>query len=109
MFKTGSPILQKVVDDLTRISVQEALPKAVQKAVQEALPKAVQEAERKATETSVITVLVARFGAEAGVLRAELETLHTDRLKNLLSLAATCPDLDSFRKELAPRRSKRKT
>jgi hypothetical protein len=81
MFKTGSPVLQKIIND----------------------------AERRATEVAVLTVLVARFGVEAETLKSELEAIGNVRLKKLLGIAGTCSDLDSFREQLAPRRRKRGT
>jgi hypothetical protein len=105
MFKTGSPILQKVVDDLTRRAVRKELSKAERKAEREGERKG----ERKATEVALATFLVARFGTQAETLKAKLKAVSDDRLKKLVELAATCPDLDSFRKELASRSRKRET
>jgi hypothetical protein len=83
MFKTGSPVLQEMFDEVA------------------------QKAERNATESAIVTVLVTRFGTEAEAVKAELKIIRDDRFERLLSLAASCPDLDSFRKGLAPRRRRR--
>jgi hypothetical protein len=49
----------------------------------------------------VVRFLTARFGAEAHQLETELNSVDDDHLSNLVELAATCPDLESFRKHLA--------
>ena len=57
-----------------------------------------QEGERK----TIIKVLVARFGDEAKDLRANLDVIDDEsRLMELVRAAATCPDLDTFRGQLA--------
>ncbi len=89
MFKTGSPWLREIFE--------------------EAKLEGKLEGERKATATAVATVLVAPFGADAEVVMAQLKPLSDARLKKLVEHAATCPDLDSFRKEIAPRRRARRT
>jgi flagellar biosynthesis/type III secretory pathway protein FliH len=118
MFKTGSPVLQEVVDELTRRATQKAVREAKREAkregiregkregIREGIREGKREGEREAAESLLSTVLVARFGTEAEGLKAELKSIRDDRLKKLVKLAATCPDLDSFRKELAPRRGK---
>lgn len=89
MFKTGSPLLRKIIGEETR--------------------KARRESVRDTTESSIITFLTARFGPEAEALRADLKAIGNARLKELLGLAATCPDLASFREQVAPKRRKRRT
>jgi hypothetical protein len=37
-------------------------------------------------------------------LKAELKAIDDPRLEKLIALAATCPDLESFRQQLAPPR-----
>ncbi len=54
MFKTGSPVLQEFMDEVSR--------------------KDERKGERKATENLLVTVLVARFGTKAEALKAELKT-----------------------------------
>ena len=57
-----------------------------------------QEGERK----TIIKVLVARFGDEAEDLRAKLDMIDDEaRLQELAEAAATCPDLEAFRRQLA--------
>ena len=56
-----------------------------------------QEGERKA----IIESLTARFGEAAEELRAKLDIIDDKaQLKGLVRAAATCPDLDAFRKHL---------
>ncbi len=59
--------------------------------------KATVEARRK----DIVKVLVARFGAAAMGLDAELKTIDDDRLDEFVECAATCPDLVSFRERLS--------
>jgi hypothetical protein len=75
--------------------------------LEEAIEEGLQIGWRRATEAAFITVLVARFGAKAKAVKAELKEVSDNRLKALLRLAAICPDLDSFRKALTPRGGKR--
>jgi hypothetical protein len=93
MFKTGSPILQEIIDDVVRRGEREG----------ERIGK------RKGNENAVIIVLVTRFGPEAEAVKAELKTIRADRLEKLIKLAAICPDLDSFRKRVAARTRQRGT
>jgi predicted transposase YdaD len=61
------------------------------------------EATREAAIEDLTTVLVARFGAKAGALEAELKAIDdASRLKELIKLAATARTLSSFRKQLTP-------
>ena len=58
---------------------------------------------RDAKRREIVDVLVARFGTRAEESAVRLETVDDDdRLKALVKLAATCGDLEAFRKELAP-------
>jgi hypothetical protein len=57
MFKTGSPVLQEVVDELTRKATRNAL----------------REATRVVTEKSVIQVLVARFWGRGQGIEGRVE------------------------------------
>jgi hypothetical protein len=51
-------------------------------------------------QRDIVKVLVTRFGAEAQALETELKIVDGDQLDDLLERAVTCPDLDSFRKQL---------
>jgi hypothetical protein len=84
MFKTGSPLLRKIIGE------------------------AEAKARRKSQRDDIITFLAARFGPEARALRVDLKTVGDARLKELLALAATCPDLAAFREQVPPRRRKRR-
>jgi hypothetical protein len=57
----------------------------------------------------ILDLLIDRFGPEARKLEAQLKSVSDDaRLKELNKLAVTCPDLESFRKAIAPPRRRRK-
>jgi hypothetical protein len=61
------------------------------------------EAAREAHRRDIIDFLVARFGTEAEELATDLRAIEEEaRLKELVKLAAACPDLEVFRRELAP-------
>jgi hypothetical protein len=64
--------------------------------------EATREATRETTRKNILKILEARFGIAARALEAELKTVDEDRLDDLLSLAATCRTLASFRKQLSP-------
>jgi hypothetical protein len=81
MLKSGSPLIQGIIDDATAAGRRD----------------------------DIIAVLAARFGPEAEALRADLKKVGDAGLKELLGLAATCPDLASFREQIAPRRRKRRS
>ncbi len=85
MFKTGSPLLRKIVEEET------------------------EKARREGERDNIITFLAARFGPEAEALRADLQKIGGAGLKELLGLAATCPDLGSFREQVGARRRKRRS
>jgi hypothetical protein len=85
MFKTGSPLLRKIVEEET------------------------EKARREGERDNIIVFLAARFGPEAEALRADLNKIGGAGLKELVGLAATCPDLASFREQLAPRKRKRRS
>jgi hypothetical protein len=93
MFKSGSPLLQEIVDE----------------AVREAYWKAWREGLRRAREGNFISLLEARFGSIPRTLKAQLKTLSDRRLKNPVVTAATCPDLASFRERLQRGSRKRRT
>jgi len=82
MIKSGSPVLQEIFTEFRRKGLIEAL----------------------------MTLLLARFNTEARGMKTGLEAINDEvRLKELIKLAATCPDLESFRKQLAPRGRRRRT
>src|SRR4051794_26946093 len=77
-----SPVLQQLRDEWTR------------------------EGEHKGERQAIIRVLVARFGEEAGALRAGLDAIDDkERLEELITLAARCRSLEAFRKRMAPQQS----
>ena len=57
---------------------------------------------RETTRKAILKFLEARFGIAARALEAELKTVDENRLDDLLSLAATCRTLASFRKKVSP-------
>jgi hypothetical protein len=69
------------------------------------LQELIADCERKAAlETArkdILRILVTRFGAEARALEAELTDDDNDRLGDLIELAVTCADLESFQKQLS--------
>jgi hypothetical protein len=68
--------------------------------------EAAREAALETTRGTIIEVLVARFGPEAQQLRAELEVIKDGTaLRELVKRAAVCSNLDSFKQELARRRT----
>jgi hypothetical protein len=86
MTKIGSPVLRELKAEWT------------------------QEAARETTIENLMAVLAARFGTDTEAVRSDLKAIKDDaRLKELVTLAATCPDLESFRKQLPPRRRGRRT
>jgi hypothetical protein len=61
------------------------------------------EAAREARRRAIVDFLVARFGAGAEELAAQMETINDEaRLKELVTFAAVCPDLDAFRRRISP-------
>jgi hypothetical protein len=85
MLKTGSPLLRKIIEEATEAG------------------------RRGMAEKAVVDVLAARFGPEAKSVTSALKTIAECRLEELVSVAATCPDLASFREQVAPRKRKRRT
>ena len=81
ILRSGSPLIQGIIDDATASGRRD----------------------------DIITFLAARFGPEARALRADLKGVGDARLKELLGLAATCPDLASFREQVPPRRRRRRS
>ena len=60
------------------------------------------EAALQTNRRAIVHVLVVRFGPQAEELASQLETIADDaRLEELIKLAASCSDLQSFQKELA--------
>ena len=58
---------------------------------------------REAAIEDLVTVLVARFGDQAGAVENALKAIDdASRLKELIKHAATARSLNSFRKQLAP-------
>lgn len=58
-------------------------------------------AAREATRRALVDILVARFGPQAEEFAAQLERITDNaRLKELVKLAAVCPDLESFWKQI---------
>jgi hypothetical protein len=57
---------------------------------------------RETTRKDILKFLEARFGIAPRALEAELKTVDEARLDDLLSLAATCRTLGSFRKKVSP-------
>ena len=93
MFKTGSPLLREIVEEETRKARREGRRKGV----------------RETAELAILTALTARFGASDNALKGEFEGIGNDRLKDFFGLAATCPDLASFREQLPSRSRKRRS
>jgi hypothetical protein len=60
----------------------------------------VEEAERKARQRDILVFLSGRFGPAAEDLEADLKAVASDRLGELVELAAKCRSLASFRKRL---------
>ena len=85
MIKVNSPLLREILKE----------------AFEEGRRFSRQEAQREASEAALVTVLVTRFGATAEAVKAALKRVRDDRLKDLLVLAGTCPDLDAFHQALA--------
>jgi hypothetical protein len=56
----------------------------------------------EATRKDIARFLAARFRVDAKSLEAELRSVDVDHLGNLVELAATCPNLESFRMQLSP-------
>jgi hypothetical protein len=57
----------------------------------------------KAQRRAILHILSARFGPEAKGLATALEAIEDEtRLDELVEFTALCPDLESFRKRLAP-------
>jgi hypothetical protein len=80
MTKIGSPVLREVVD----------------------------EAIWENTIESPVAALAARFGTDARAVRSDLKSIKDDtRSREPSTLAATCPDRESFRKPLPPRKRSR--
>lgn len=88
MLKTGSPLLREIIEEATEEGRREGA--------------------QSATKNNIIAVLAARFGTEAEALGAGLKAIDDAGLEELLGRAATCPDLASFREQIAARKPRRK-
>jgi hypothetical protein len=106
----GRKTMIKIVSPVLREIVEEAARKATQKAAREAAREATRKATREITIENLVAFLAARFGADAEAVRSDLKAIKDDaRLKGLLRLAATCPDLGAFRNQLPPRKRRRRS
>lgn len=73
-----SPVLQELKEEWTR--------------------EAAQEAAREAKTRTIVDFSVARFGSESEEVAGRLATIDDEiRIKDLVKIAATCPDITSFR------------
>ena len=85
MLKTGSPLLRKIIEEET------------------------DKARRESRAGQHHHFPRGPLRAEAEALGADLKATGDARLKELLGLAATCPDLASFREHLPSRKRKRRS
>jgi hypothetical protein len=61
------------------------------------------------TRETMLRFLVARFGPDAQSVRPGLDAIVSKKkMDTLIKHAATCPDVESFKKQLGPHRPKRK-
>ena len=66
------------------------------------LDEIVMEKTRETAHQYIVTVLEARFGDVPRDVAEEIESIDDQkRLKGLVRLAASCPDLDAFRRAVA--------
>ncbi len=71
--------------------------------LQRLLQETRQETRQETKQQDILRLLVLRFRIVAADIEAELKSINGDeRLNELIDLAATCSDLDSFRKQLSP-------
>ncbi len=71
--------------------------------LQRLLQETKQETRQETKQQDILRLLVLRFRIAAADLEAELSSIDDEeRLDLLFDLAATCSDLDSFRKHLSP-------
>jgi hypothetical protein len=89
MFKTGSPLLREIIEEETE--------------------KARRKGSREMAELGISRTLAARFGVDTGAVRGVLKRIPDDRLEDVFALAATCPDLASFREQIPSRKRKRRS
>ncbi len=89
MIKNGSPLIRELFGEATREGRREG--------------------RREASESMLLTVLTRRFGAKAQDLQADLKAIGDDQWNEMVGLAATCPDLASFREHLPARKRKSKS
>ncbi len=97
MLKTGSPLLREIVEEET------------QKAAKKAMREGERKGSREMAELAISTTLAARFGVDAVAVKGELKGIADNRLEDFFALAATCPDLASFREQLPSRKRKRRS
>jgi len=72
------------------------------------LKELLNDSERAGKRAAIIRVLVARFGSGAREIRALLRPIADDkRLDELTDLSATCPDVETFKKQLPSARRKK--
>ena len=88
MMQTGSPLLREMFAEERRDERRQA--------------------ERDTTVNNIAAFLGARFGPEGEAIRAELDSLSLRQLKKSVLQAATCPDLASFREQMAGKKRRRK-
>ncbi len=75
----------------------------LQRLLQETKQETRRETRQETRRESILRALVARFRVTAPDIEAMLKSIGDDeRLNQLVDLAVTCPDLDSFRKQLSP-------
>lgn len=116
MLKTGSPLLRELFEEVTREGLRkgrregrrEGRLEGRREGRLEGRHEGRLEGRREVAETDIITVLKARFGPEAEALSADLKAIDDARLESILAFAATCPDLASFREQIAPPKRKRR-
>jgi hypothetical protein len=58
---------------------------------------------REARRRTIVDFVIARFGAQAEDVGSLLEIIDDEgRLKELVTFAAVCPDLEAFRRRISP-------
>jgi hypothetical protein len=89
-----------------KLGGQKAMIKNGSPLIRELYREAIREGRREDSESAILAVLTDRFGAGAEALQPELGAISDARLKDFAVLAATCPDLASFRAHLPARTRK---
>jgi hypothetical protein len=67
---------------------------------QEIVAESRREGETRARQEDILRFLVGRFGPAAGALEVEVKAVEYERLEDLVTFAAKCRNLASFRKRL---------